>query len=420
MSEPSTNTNESSSSTTKEPITTRKQAGKLKKIADEVLTNQLNLTEPPKKPEEENADTENVDSSDSDTSEGEPHILRLADTELKIELAKNKNMHDEMALLKARLNFKELMGDESWGETLTKTGQNTGNSLQKLVNKECVDLTQSVPSMSRFKPLQTSSRENTSFRSSVETKQTISQHVWFEGSIQNKELREELSEYAVDTLDGIIDWFKDGGNLVGKLLASGGEIWKTWVSKLIQLKLKVKKLLTRYENNKEILEELTLIFEAMEFWYSHINSEAELKGTFQFIASWAEEAKTKQIMGSNMANDFKRALSVSRNDQREKFVHQKSTLQLRTMNSSADWRSQKSNNYSSSSSSSYPRKDHYKSRDSYKRKDYGSKDYGSRDRSRDYNRRSYPDKRDQRRNTDRREGGGQKNPGENTLPVKQF
>ena len=221
----------------------------------------------------------------------------------------------------------------------------------------------------------------------------------------------------MDTLDGIVDWFKEGTNLVEKLLANGGQIWKTWVSKLIQLKVKVQKLLGRYDKKPEILEELNCLFEVMDFWYSHVNSEAELKGTFQFIASWADEAKTRQVMGSNMSNDFKRALSVSRNDQREKFVHQKSTLQLRTMNSSSDWRAQKSGG---SSSSYNQKKDHYKNRDysnNYKRDQNRSRDYG-RDRSRDSGRRNNSDRRDQRKSYDRN-GGGKKD-GENTLPVKQF
>ena len=372
-------------------------------------------------PRHENNEEEKNSSSDSESEPENPAILRLANTELEIELAKNKNMKDEMELLKARLHYKELMGGENWSDVMSKSNPKPTENLQTLVNSPKINETQSVPSMQSFRPIQTSSRENSSFRSSVETKQTFSQHVWFAGSIHSKELREELSEYAVDTLDGIVDWFKEGANIVEKLMATGGQVWKTWVSKLIQLKVKVQKLLARYENKSDILEELRSLFEVMDFWYSHVNSEAELKGTFQFIASWADEAKTRQVMGSNMANDFKRALSVSRNDQREKFVHQKSTLQLRTMNSSADWRAQKSGG---SSSSYQPKKEYYKnSRDSsnsynnnYKR-DNRYRDNG-RDRSRDSGRRNYQDRRDQKRSYDR--NGGNKKDGENTLAVKQF
>ena len=86
------------------------------------------------------------------------------------------------------------MGEETWGDLLAKTSQNNQTGLQHLVNEPVVNISQSVPSMQSFWPLQTSSRENTSFRASVETKQTFSQHVWFEGTINNKEFREELSE----------------------------------------------------------------------------------------------------------------------------------------------------------------------------------------------------------------------------------
>ena len=447
--------NASKKATTKDPKTPKntssgKTRSKLNQVATEVVNEQLGL-KPTPLPLDENepllqskkTDLEDTvsDSEQDKPQEKEPEVLIipeesdsepdhavvvLAKTELQIEKAKNKNYKDEMALLTARLAFRNAMGGESWEEFNSKQNhqrnkmqtQNASENLHKNDNNQSTfihpTMTHSEPSMQSFRPIQTSSRENSSFRASVETKQTFSQHVWFEGIINNVDLRAELSEYAVDTLDGIIDWFKETGNLVEKLMSNGGQVWKSWVSKLIQLKTKVKKLVTRYEAKPDILVEIKCLLNAMEFWYSHVNSEAEIKGTFQFIASWAEEAKTREVMGSNMANDFKRALAVSRNDQSEKFVHMKSTLQLRTMNSSAEWKSKKSYGSSSSSYSSRS-KDHYKSRDrSSTRKD---SNYNRRDSRR------YSDRRDNRRGGhDRRDDrrGDRKEAGENSLPVKQF
>ena len=421
--------------------TTRSKNSKLSQVATQVVNEQLGITTdkttptpPPTTPTRDDQepiikitdDPEKLISDEDTSDEIDPAIVTLAKTELQIEKAKGKNMRDEIALLAARMEFRKAMGDESWADfkkrsDVEKQGRNKMiDSSEVNGDRQPENVVDSLQSLHSFRPLQTSSRENTSFRSAVETKQTISQSVWFEGTITNQSLREELSEYAVDTLDGVIDWFKEGQNLVEKLLASGGQIWKAWVSKLIQLKIKVKKLIARYENKPEILFEVKTIHETMEFWYSHINSEAEIKGTFQFIASWGDDSKTRQIMGSNMTNDFKRALSVSRNDQREKFVHSKSTLQLRTMSSSNEHRSERSRGSNASSGN----KEYYKNRDRSNnrgsdRRDYG-KDSSRRDYRNNYGGKSY-DRRDSKRGGDYdRRGGNSKQAGENTLPVKQF
>ena len=448
--------NQNESSSKNKPKTPSKTVGtrgsKLQQVATDVVNEQLGLnktTPPPSSPKSTDqvseadqppktvqidknviviTEQQKVPSDDDTSDEIDPAVVTLAKTELLIEKAKGRNLRDQISLLEARTKFKLAMGNETWenfekssdeSKARNKMSSSNENPVQTAPETEWnnVNATDSVPSMQSFRPIQTSSRENSSFRASVETKQTFSQHIWFEGTIINPGLREELSEYAVDTLDGIVDWFKETQNLVEKLMANGGQVWKAWVSKLIQLKIKMKKLVTRYEKNPEIVLEVKTILEVMEFWYSHINSEAELKGTFQFIASWGDEAKTRQVMGSNMSNDFKRALLVSKNDQREKFVHQKSTLQLRTMSSSTEFRADRSRSSSSNYSSSRS-KDYYKSRDRSSNQRSERRDY-----SRSYSKNRYPDKRDQRRGDYERRGGsggGKPQNGENTLPVKQF
>ena len=312
------------------------------------------LTEAQKKALEKKAEREKKAAEDKKAKEREQaeeaeraaaeEKIRLEDERLKNLVTENFSEDDVHSNIEVPLEVRRALADEQETEKLRQEAavykqrcnyekQRERNLLLELeISKNNAQKLSSPVNM-----MQTSS----SLSLSGTEKTTINTKVWLSGILKDDDLRLELSENSVETLDNLDLWIEDIFTLPRDLVANGGIVFHTWKNKLANLDKKFDCMIKKYSDKKEVgawvKDSLTVVKRFIEKCKSDLSFDVEKAGILQYVASWGTgNSLGARVMGTEKGNEIEKTLLISKRTFGQKFLHDKSALGLRNVRNSAE------------------------------------------------------------------------------------